>query len=74
MVGWHHLLNGHEFEKTPGDSEGQRSLAKVRHKLVTEQQQQVTVTTSGGGEQGAGSAGITSAPAWGCGAGAWLWP
>ena len=26
MVGWHHWLNGHEFEQTPGDSEGQRSL------------------------------------------------
>ena len=26
MVGWHHWLNGHEFEKTLGDSEGQRSL------------------------------------------------
>ena len=25
-VGWHHQLNGHEFEKTLGDSEGQRSL------------------------------------------------
>ena len=25
MVGWHHWLNGHEFEQTPGDSEGQRS-------------------------------------------------
>ena len=23
MVGWHHRLNGHEFEQTPGDSEGQ---------------------------------------------------
>ena len=22
MVGWHHRLNGHEFEQTPGDSEG----------------------------------------------------
>ena len=22
MVGWHHLFNGHEFEQTPGDSEG----------------------------------------------------
>ena len=20
MVGWHHQLNGHEFEQTPGDS------------------------------------------------------
>ena len=28
MVGWHHGLNGHEFEQTPGDSEGQRSLAE----------------------------------------------
>ena len=26
MVGWHHRLNGHEFEQTPGDSEGQGSL------------------------------------------------
>ena len=25
MVGWHH--NGHEFEQTPGDGEGQGSLA-----------------------------------------------
>ena len=27
MVGWHHLLNGHEFEHTPGDIEGQGNLA-----------------------------------------------
>ena len=27
MVGWHHWLNGHEFEQIPGDSEGQGSLA-----------------------------------------------
>ena len=26
MVGWHHLLNGHEFEQTPGDGDGQGSL------------------------------------------------
>ena len=26
MVGWHHWLNGHDFEHTPGDSEGQGSL------------------------------------------------
>ena len=26
MVVWHHQLNGHEFEKTLGDSEGQGSL------------------------------------------------
>ena len=27
MVGWHHWLKGHEFEQTPGDSEGRGSLA-----------------------------------------------
>ena len=27
MVGWHPQLNGHELEKTPGDSGGQGSLA-----------------------------------------------
>ena len=27
MVGWHHQFNGHEFEQTPGDGEGQGSLA-----------------------------------------------
>ena len=27
IAGWHHRLNGHEFEQTLGDSEGQRSLA-----------------------------------------------
>ena len=27
MVGWHHRLNGHEFEQAPGDGNGQGSLA-----------------------------------------------
>ena len=27
MVGWYHQLNGHEFEQTLGDGEGQGSLA-----------------------------------------------
>ena len=27
MVGWHHRLNGHEFEQAPGDGKGQRSVA-----------------------------------------------
>ena len=27
MVGWNHQLKGHEFEQTPGDGEGQGSLA-----------------------------------------------
>ena len=27
MVGWHHRLNGHEFEQAPGDNKGQGDLA-----------------------------------------------
>ena len=27
MVGWHHRLNGHDFEQVLGDGEGQESLA-----------------------------------------------
>ena len=47
MVGWHHRLNGHEFEEAPGDGEGQGSLAccspwgrRVGRNWATEQQQQ----------------------------------
>ena len=43
MVGWHHRLNGHEFEQTPGDSEEQEAwcavvhgVAKSGHDLATE--------------------------------------
>ena len=35
MAGWHNWLNGHKVEQTPGDSEGQGSLAYYspwRHK------------------------------------------
>ena len=45
VVGWHHQLNGHEFEQALGDGEGQGSLACcspwghiVRHDLTTEKQ------------------------------------
>ena len=31
MIGWHHWLNGNEFWQTPGDSEGQGSLAAAVH-------------------------------------------
>ena len=31
MVGRHHQLNGHEFEQTIGDSEGQGSLGAAVH-------------------------------------------
>ena len=47
MVGWLHWLNGHEFEQTPGDTEGQASLAccspwgqKESDRIATEQHQQ----------------------------------
>ena len=46
MFRQHHGVDGHEFEQTPEDSEGQGSLAccspwghRVRHDSVTEQQQ-----------------------------------
>ena len=48
MAGWHHPLNGNEFEQILGDSEGQGRLVccspwgyRVGHDLVTEQQQQL---------------------------------
>ena len=53
-IGWHHRLNGHEFEQTLGDGEGQGSLAccspwghRVEHDLVSEQQQQNYVMPMG---------------------------
>ena len=44
MAGWHHQLNGHEFEQTQEmvkDREAWHALMsqRVRHDLVTEQQQ-----------------------------------
>ena len=45
MVGWHHQLNGHEFEQAPGDGERRVSLLcgtswsrRVGHDFETEQQ------------------------------------
>ena len=37
MVGWHHQLDGHEFEKTWGDSEGQESLVCCSHGFAKNQ-------------------------------------
>ena len=46
MVGWHHQLNGHEFEQALGDGEGQGNLVccgpwglKESDTTETEQQQ-----------------------------------
>ena len=35
MLGWHHLLNAHEFEETPGDGGGQGSLVCCSPAWVT---------------------------------------
>ena len=37
MIGWHHWLNGHESEQTPGDSEGQGSLLAAVHGVAKSQ-------------------------------------
>ena len=39
MVGWHHGLNGHEFEQTPRDSERQGSLWSAVHGVTKSQTQ-----------------------------------
>ena len=45
MIVWHHQLNGHGFEQTLGDSEGQgcvlqsKGSQRIRQDLVTQQQQ-----------------------------------
>ena len=48
MIRWHHWLNGHDFEQTHGDSEGQGSLVfcsswghKESYNLATEKEQQM---------------------------------
>ena len=37
MVGWHHRLNGHEFEPTLGDSEGHGVWHAVVHGVAKSQ-------------------------------------
>ena len=67
MVGWHHQLNGLEFEQAPGDGKGQGCLVcfspwghRVRHNWVSEQWQQleregwyfyINATSRGGADQ-----------------------
>jgi len=48
MVRWHHRLNGHGFEQTPGDSEGReawcaavRGVTKCWTRLRDEDKQQL---------------------------------
>ena len=35
IVGWHHQLNGHEFEQAPGDGERQRKPGILQPMGVT---------------------------------------
>ena len=48
MIGWHHCLNGLDFEQTLGDSEGRGSLVfcslwghKESNNLATEKQKEM---------------------------------
>ena len=37
MVGWHHRLDGLEFEQAPGDGEGQGGLGAAVHWVTKSQ-------------------------------------
>ena len=47
VIGWHHHLNGHEFEQTPGDSENREAWRAVVHG-VRESQTQLSNNNSRG--------------------------
>ena len=40
MIGWHHRLNGHEFQQAPGDGEGQGNLDVLQSMGSQSQMQQ----------------------------------
>jgi len=42
MVGWHHGLNGHEFEQTLGDGEGQGSYGRDKSRDIKKRWQEYT--------------------------------
>ena len=42
MVGWHLQINGHEFEQTLGDGEGQASLVCAVHGITKNQIRRAT--------------------------------
>ena len=42
IVGWHHQLNGHEFDQALGVGEGLRSLACCSHLVVTKSRTQLS--------------------------------
>ena len=54
MIGWHHWLNGHEFEQTPRDSERQKPgvlqsmvLKRVRLRQLRQLSDWTTTTVTG---------------------------
>ena len=52
MVGWHHQLNGHEFDQAPGVGEGNReawqaTVHGVTEKLDTAERLTLTLIDSG---------------------------
>ena len=54
IFGWHHRLNGHQFEQTPGNGEGQRSLVCCNprgHKESDKTSDWTTTTTEGEGTE-----------------------
>ena len=49
MVGWHHWLNGHEFERSPGDGKDREAwCVRVGHNLAIAQQPQLFGTQLSG--------------------------
>ena len=46
MVGWHHWLNGHEFEQTLGDGEGQEAWHVAVHVVAKRRTQLSDWTTT----------------------------
>ena len=45
MAGWHHWFNGHEFEQTQGDSEGQEAFYAAAQGIAKSQTQLSDQTT-----------------------------
>ena len=46
MIGWHHRLNGHEFEQTQGDSEGHAAVHGITKNPTGLSNSTTTTTTT----------------------------
>ena len=65
-AGWHHQLNGHEFEQAPGVGEGQEGLpccspwgckSRERREPLQDKTGESTLLSRSGGEKGLGGSG-----------------